>query len=302
MAKSYRYLRIVMVGLVVAIAVAVFYQSWRQGSFLASVSAYYYTPAQAIFVGALIGLGACMIALKGVTEGEDIFLNVGGVFAAGVAIVPATRGADYQTAVQACQRAGSPLLTQRASEDLDCPTVQALADATRANVENNMVTLLVVGFLAIVAAVVFLRRDRTSNHWVDGSSAILWGFVAVGVVWLGGLIALSTAVDWFIDNAHYLAAAGLFLCILSVAVENARRHQKELGSPSVGKVLTSPPAYRYTWIAVAMLVVAAIAVVMKVADVISLFWLEIAVAALFAAFWTVQTIELEPPRPQRPSV
>ena len=54
-AKSYRYLRIAMVGLLIALAAAVFYQSSQQGSFLASVSAYYYTPAQAVFVGALIG-------------------------------------------------------------------------------------------------------------------------------------------------------------------------------------------------------------------------------------------------------
>ena len=45
-AKSYRYLRIAMAGLLIALAAAVFYQSSQQGSFLASVSAYYYTPAR----------------------------------------------------------------------------------------------------------------------------------------------------------------------------------------------------------------------------------------------------------------
>jgi hypothetical protein len=79
-AKSYRYLRIAMVGLLLALAAAVFYQSSQQGSFLASVSAYYYTPAQAVFVGALIGLGASMIALQGMNQPEDVFLNLGGMF------------------------------------------------------------------------------------------------------------------------------------------------------------------------------------------------------------------------------
>jgi hypothetical protein len=55
--KTYRYLRIAMALLLIALATAVFYQSKRQGSLLASVSACYYTPAQSIFVGALIGLG-----------------------------------------------------------------------------------------------------------------------------------------------------------------------------------------------------------------------------------------------------
>jgi hypothetical protein len=63
--KSYRYLRLAMVGLLLCVAAAVLYQSWRQGDLLGSVSAYYYTPAQAFFVGGLIGLGACMIALRG---------------------------------------------------------------------------------------------------------------------------------------------------------------------------------------------------------------------------------------------
>jgi len=122
-AKSYRYLRIAMVGLLIALAAAVFYQSSQQGSFLASVSAYYYTPAQAVFVGALIGLGACMIALQGLTDAEDQFLNLGGIFAIVVAIVPTGRGADFQTAVQACRESGGTLLTQRASANLELPNL-----------------------------------------------------------------------------------------------------------------------------------------------------------------------------------
>src|SRR5215207_981942 len=89
--KSYRYLRTAMAGLLVCLAAAVVYQSVRQDDLLGSVSAYYYTSAQGIFVGALIGLGACMIALQGTTLVEDIFLNLGGVCAAIVAVVPTAR-------------------------------------------------------------------------------------------------------------------------------------------------------------------------------------------------------------------
>jgi hypothetical protein len=120
-AMSYRYLRIAMVGLLLALAAAVFYQSSQQDSFLASVSAYYYTPAQAAFVGALIGLGASMIALQGMTPPEDMFLNLGGIFAIVVAIVPTGRGADFDTAVRACRESGGTLLTHLASKNLDCP-------------------------------------------------------------------------------------------------------------------------------------------------------------------------------------
>ena len=139
LAKSYRYLRLALVGLLVCLAVAVVLQSVNQGHLLGSVSAYYYTPAQAIFVGGLIGFGACMIALQGTTLVEDIFLNLGGAFAALVAIVPTARDGDYRALVRACREAGTPLLTQKASSGrLDCPTVQALEAATRANVDNNL--------------------------------------------------------------------------------------------------------------------------------------------------------------------
>jgi hypothetical protein len=39
--KSYTYLRLAIVGLLIAVGTAVLYQSAHQGSFLASVSAYY---------------------------------------------------------------------------------------------------------------------------------------------------------------------------------------------------------------------------------------------------------------------
>src|SRR5919108_6426097 len=66
LAKSYRYLRLAMVGLLLCLAVAVLIQSWRQGgNFLGSVSAYYYTPAQAIFVGGRVGHGARMNGAQG---------------------------------------------------------------------------------------------------------------------------------------------------------------------------------------------------------------------------------------------
>ena len=64
-ATSHAYLRLAMVLMLIALAVAVFYQTSKQGLLLGSVSAYYYTPAQAVFVGALISVGVGMIALRG---------------------------------------------------------------------------------------------------------------------------------------------------------------------------------------------------------------------------------------------
>jgi hypothetical protein len=294
-AKSYRYVRIAIVGLLIALAAAVFYQSSQQDSFLASVSAYYYTPAQAIFVGALIGLGASMIALQGMTHAEDQFLNLGGIFAIVVAIVPTARGADFQTAVRACRESGGTLLTQRASTSLNCPTVLALVDATRANVENNMAALLIVGGLTLILTAVILLKGKAAKPETKGRWWVLGGFSAAVLVWLAGLIALAVSVDWLAGHGHYIAAGGLLLSILLVAGANAHRRQER---PTVGyavkrDVLKSPRTYRYTWIAVAMLVIAGVLIVLWLTNAITLFWVEILVAFLFVLFWIVQTIDLE---------
>jgi hypothetical protein len=299
--KSYRYLRTAMVGLLVGLGVAVGYQTWRQGfDLLGSVSAYYYTPAQAIFVGALIGIAACMIALKGTTAVEDVFLNLGGMFAAVVAIVPTSRGADYESAIRECQQAAGPLLTEKASTALDCPSVQALAEATRANVENNMVALLVLGGLGILATALFALRER---KW--SSQKFWWGFGASVALYAAGAAAFITSIEWFIDNAHYIAAVGLVLCVFVVAVANVRRRQGEQagGDAGLGQtvgVLLSPRRHDwYAWIARAMVLAAVGGGLLWYFKVITLFWLEISVAALFALFWMVQTIEQLDDEPSR---
>lgn len=287
--KSYRYLRTAIVGLLVSLGAAVFYQSLVQQSFLASVSAYYYTPAQAIFVGALIGLGACMIALRGTHEVEEVFLNLGGMLATVVAIVPTSRGVDFKSAVRACEQGDSPLLTDQASGNVDCPTVRALADAAEANIENNMVALLVVGLLALLAAVFFALRDGKGR-----SAAFWWGFVAALVVYAAGAAFFWLARDGFIGTAHYIAAVGLLLCIVTVATANAlRREHRTSGGPTRQTFDTLARSRdRYAWIARIMLLVAAVGVVLWLVDAITLFWLEISVALLFAVFWLVQTLEL----------
>ena len=294
-AKSYRYLRVAIIGLLLALAAAVFYQSSQQGSFLASVSAYYYTPAQAVFVGALIGLGASMIALQGMTGAEDMFLNLGGMFAIVVAVVPTGRGADFQTAVQACRESGGTLLTHRASKTLDCPTVRALEDATRANVANNMTALLSVGGLALVLALVILLRNRTAKR---GDNGRWWwalaGFLAAVLVWLAGLIALLVSVDWLAGNAHYIAALLLLISILAVAAANAfRRRKNPIMRPTPEGDVVKPRRNLYTWIAAAMLGAAAVLIALWLTSVISLFWVEILVALSFVVFWAVQTADIE---------
>jgi len=282
-AQSYRYLRVVIVGLLVALATAVFYQTVTQDSFLSSVSAYYYTSAQAVFVGALIGLGACMIALQGMTGAEDTLLNLGGICAIVVAIIPTGRGADFQTAVQACSNAN------RGSPSPDCLSVPGLQAASRANVETSVAALLVVGGLALLLSAGILLRDRKKGTGTARAWALA-GFLTAVAAWGCGLVALLVFVDWLAGHAHYIAALGLLLSIAAVAAANAHRRQEK---PTLVMALKSPHKFSYTWIAVTMLAGSVILVALWLAGAITLFWVEILVALLFIAFWITQTVELE---------
>jgi hypothetical protein len=219
---------------------------------------------------------------------EDTLLNLGGIFAIVVAIVPTARGADFQTAVRACRDSGGTLLTQRASASLDCPTVQALQEATRANVENNVAALLIAGGLALIVSAVILLRGNAGGGEAAGRGWAVGGFLAALTVWAGGLAALAVSVDWLANNGHYIAAGGLLVAIVLVAGANAYRRRER---PAM-RALRSPREYYYTWVAVAMLAGAAVLIALWLAGVISLFWVEIGVAFLFIAFWVAQTIEL----------
>jgi hypothetical protein len=293
-----------MVGLLLALAAAVFYQTILQGFFLGSVSAYYYTAAQAVFVGALIGLGVSMIALQGMTDAENVFLNLGGIFAIMVAIVPTGRGPDFQAAVLACQNSGGSLLTQRASK-LDCPSVQALADAAKANVENNITALLITGGLTLILATFIFSRGRAPQSEASSTppgedSARRWilaELIVAALLWAGVLIALVVSVDWILSNAHYTAAISLAICILLVVGANALR-RKEIQVPGTwfgqkAAASESRQGHLYVWIAGAMFGAALVVVVLWLAGVISLFWVEISVALFFLVFWITQTVELE---------
>jgi hypothetical protein len=307
--KTYAFLRMTLVALLVSLGVAVIWQTYRQDwQILDSVSAYYYTPAQGIFVGALIGLAGCMIALRGGNTPEEVFLNLGGMFAAGVAVVPTSRGGDYRTAIEACAHADTPLLTQKAGGGLDCPTVRALEAATRANIENNLVALLVVGALAL-AATWFLASRDTSPAGGTRSLAFRWGFWTSCALLAVTAVLLGTDLDAVVANYHFVCAVGLFVCIVAVAVSNAVRREgievpgwgAAMAVPGLKAGLTAlrPPAGRrpnlYAAFAWALLVVAVVGVLAVRAGLVRLFWLELVAALLFILFWLAQTFAELPP-------
>ncbi len=159
-----------------------------------------------------------------------------------------------------------------------------------------MAALLIVGGVALILAAVFVFKDWTAKQATKGRGWVLAGFFAAVVLWVAGLIALASSVDWLADNGHYIAAGGLLVSILVVIGANAHRREEK---PSAGDLLkgvvlkSSLRTYRYTWIAIAMLVISGVLIVLWMTNAISLFWVEILVAFLFVIFWTVQTIDVE---------
>jgi hypothetical protein len=264
--KTYRYLRLAMVALVVMLAASVVVEWWHTGPrcFQTSISAYYYTPAQAVFVGSLVAVGVCMIVLKGNTEWEDILLNLGGMLAPGVAFVP-TPGPGR------------------------CSSVPITLRDTPADVANNMTALFVTGAIGLVVAIVLavvLRGETVEppNRWHRVGYAVSGLVLAAGVVWF------LADRDSFIEGAHYTAAVTLFACIVAVAVLNAWGFGQEHGGD--GRVRRY--ANRYAVIAVAMvLALVGMGLVTWLGDWDhGLLWIEATVIALFAVFWVIQTVEL----------
>jgi hypothetical protein len=265
--RTYGYLRLALAGLVLLLYAAIAIEWWAAGASCVqtSISAYYHTPVQSVFVGVLVTMGVCLIALKGSTNGEDVLLNLAGMLAPAVAFVPTKdRG--------------------------DCRSVP-LADHDVAHaVANNMPALFVAGgVVAVVALVLALRQSGGTGLSRMDRLGVL---VAAGVM-VGGIVWFSVSRATFVDHAHDVAAIPMFLCIVVVAWLNGRHVQQ-----AVSQGAAPPQANRYVTvyraIATAMLVALVLTVVVALLTPWehAVFWVEIVLITLFAAFWLVQTKEL----------
>ena len=259
--KTYRYLRLSMVTLIFMLAASVAIEWWKTGQdcFQTSISAYYYTPVQAIFVGTLISIGVCMVALKGNTDWEDLLLNVGGMLAPAVALVPTPgKGA--------------------------CRSVPMTLRDTPADISNNMSALFVAGALGLAITIGIALKDRRDRRHTMG---IVFAALVLG----GGIAWFSWNRSGFTTGAHYTAAIALFVCIIAVVVLNARGYGREHMDPQDPR---SAFANRYSVIAAAM-VVSPVCMALWMwlfGWDHAVLWIEGALIASFAWFWLIQTQEL----------
>ncbi len=88
--ETYRYLRVGIVVLTAVLGSSVVGVAVTEGwVWRGSISAYFYSPARSVFVGALMAIGICLVALQGRLHLEDELLNTAGLLMPFVALVPA---------------------------------------------------------------------------------------------------------------------------------------------------------------------------------------------------------------------
>ena len=264
--KTYRYLRLAMIALVAGLFACVLYEHGKTptGCWQLSLSAYYYTPVQGFFVAALVTIGVSLVALRGNTDWEDALLNLAGVCAPVVAFVPYPQPGT-------------------------CGSVLTDTANRAANVDNNMLGLLVAGGLGLVIVGVLAHRSALSDRPDRPGAVALLGFWTIAVLYLATIAVYLYDRKLLLDRGHDVAAVAMFgFIFLNVWVNAAALHRNHNA--------TAPRSFwrnRYTVVGVLM----AVAVVVNVVAHFAGFrwWvltLETSMIVLFAWFWIAQTIEL----------
>lgn len=270
--KTYRYLRLGLVVIVVALLASLLIQRSNAGCWQGSISAYFYTPARPIFVSGLVAIGASLIMIKGSTLVEDALLNLAGALAPIVAFVPTT----YEPACD--------------SPDQTRPS--GLPSAIVHDVQNNVGALLIAGLVALVLGVVVFVLDQRSDDLLATRNAggRVAGLALAAVLLAVGAWALASEriLDW-----HGWSAVVMFVMLATASIFNGAwlfRLNEGTGDN------TSP-----RWRAFAVLYIAVGAAMIIGGIIIMWVWpgpwehrtlfLEIVEITLFGAMWVVQSVE-----------
>jgi hypothetical protein len=254
-----------MVALVVGLFAAVLFE-WsadHRTCFQTSISAYYFTPVRPFFVSALVAIGVCLVCLRGNTDPEDVLLNIAGVAAAVVGLVPTTHIGTC-TSVPVGEHEG-------------------VHDVIAGNVANNVFALLVTGAvgLSVFGVLVGWRAWRRRIRPVRSTAV---AFAAALLAEVAAVFVFYTWRDFSVANAHQAAALTLFVCIFVVVSLNAAAHwdgRRWLRNTYLG--IASGMALAFL-----VVLVVALATTWQHATLV----IEGVFVTLFAVFWSVQTHEL----------
>ncbi|MEU1971748.1 hypothetical protein ABZ477_08820 [Microbacterium sp. NPDC019599] len=283
--RTHRYLRLSLGLIVVAILVSVALESLRLGTVLPSISHYFYSAAQPVFVGALVAASLALAALSG--RGlETTLLDVAAVFAPLIAIVPT---GIYGRSLEPELGVACP------------PATMCVPDAYVDQVRNGVTTYLVL--LVIVVAIGLVLRSRGR---IGGRGVYVVGAVA-GVTTIG-LVALTFVPPFdegfpsnpvFPVGIHYAVTIAFFGAFATVPIINAFRLTTDEGSkPRLWQKLV--------YLAVALVMIGDLIVLVFFAADFEpapvVFICETVALVLFAVFWFVQTAQRWDERDQRYSM
>jgi len=265
--KTYRYLRIGMIGAVVLLAASIAIERGKVDCWQTSISAYYYTPVRAIFVGTMIAVGLSLIVYKG-RGWEDSCLNFAGMLAPAVAVIPTTD-------VGSCWSV--PPVPLPVKED------GSLADWVVTNIDNNIYALLIAGGFGLIAAaitaMVVNRSVRAPMQKGEPGTRVSLAITALVL-----LLVWWSIQNWgdFYTRAHAIAAVAMFVFLIGAIVAEVVDHRRE-------------PDKRwfrfYTAIAGLMILGGILIPTTRIFDEHTSFALEAYEIVFFAFYWIIQTIE-----------
>ena len=257
-----------MIGAVVLLAASIAIERSKVDCWQTSISAYYYTPVRAIFVGTMIAVGLSLIVYKGRNTWEDVSLNFAGMFAPVVAVAPTTDVGDCWSIPP------SPLPI---NED------NSLADWVVTNIDNNFYALLIAGGvgLGVAAVIAMLVKRSVRAPLVMGERGTRVSLAVTGLLLLFGWWLIQNW-DEFNTRAHGYAAVLMFVFLVSAIVAKVVENWDERD-----KVWF----WAYAAIAALMVLGGILIPTTQIFEDHTVFALEAYEIAFFAIYWSVQTAE-----------
>ncbi|MDR3664025.1 MAG: hypothetical protein P4L86_27160 [Mycobacterium sp.] len=251
---TYRFLRGGMVVMAVLLGAALVVERAYATCWQTSISAYYFTTAHAIFIGALFSIGAMLIVYQGMSDTENTLLNLAGVLSFVIATVPTT----------------GPVL--------DCGTGDPVT-GTSGVLFNVWTVTAVLAASRVASWLLFRRAGRTRTTLGTAAS---W---AQRAVFAAGVVVLVVAPGWFVANAHGIAAATMFAAIVLTVFNTAFGTTPPCGDRHRVVYQT------ISWLMAATLLITV--VLHQTLDGFNhaVLVVEVALIAEFTAYWVVQTIE-----------
>ncbi|QAY58626.1 hypothetical protein ET475_00470 [Microbacterium protaetiae] len=258
--RTYRYVRLTILGAVFALAVSLIIVVAADGP-VTSLSALFYTPGRTVFTGVLFAVALALLALSGHSV-EQVLLDVAALFAPLIAVIPTPLGVGDAPGVE-------------------CPGQTPCVPAEyTAGVHNGVITFVVVVIVGAGCALVLGRGQRTMSR------GVVIAVAAAVVVALAMLVWLLVWPAALLQTGHLVVTAGFFGLMSAVAVVSA------VASVGRWRVIYLVVAIG---MAASLLFLAAVGIArLAGADLAGQPWIlvgEVGLIAFFAAFWIAQTAQ-----------